>query len=62
MRENGCQPVGKVIVAGAENAHVPGMLGWKRAQNLTEAIAMGRSYMGCNAEITMLRQPIIGLC
>ena len=32
------------------------------ADNLTEAIAMGRSYMGRNAEITMLHQPIIGLC
>ena len=29
---------------------------------VTEAIAMGRSYMGRNAEITMLHQPIIGLC
>jgi lactate racemase len=51
-----------VIVAGAENAHVPEMLGWERADNLTEAIAMARSYMGRNAEITMLHQPIIGLC
>ena len=60
--ENGRQHVGKVIVAGAENAHVPEMLGWERADNLTEAIAMARSYMGRNAEITMLHQPIIGLC
>ncbi len=60
--ENGRQHVGKVIVAGAENAHVPEMLGWERADNLTEAIAMGRSFMGKNAEITMLHQPIIGLC
>lgn len=60
--ENGRQHVGKVIVAGAENAHVPEMLGWERADNLTEAIAMARSYMGRNAEITMLHQPMIGLC
>ena len=60
--ENGRQHIGKVIVAGAENAHVPEMLGWERADNLTEAIAMGRSYMGRNAEITMLHQPMIGLC
>ena len=46
----------------AENAHVPEMLGWERADNLTEAIAMARSYMGRNAEITMLHQPVIGLC
>ncbi len=31
---------GKVIAAGAENAHVPEMLAWERADNLTEAIAM----------------------
>ncbi|MDQ3747571.1 MAG: nickel-dependent lactate racemase [Acidobacteriota bacterium] len=60
--ENGRQHVGKVIVAGAENAHVPEMLGWERADNMTEAIAQARSFMGRNAEITMLHQPIIGLC
>jgi hypothetical protein len=59
--ENGRQHVGKVIAAGAENAHVPAMLGWDRADNLTEAIAMARSYMGRSAEITMLHQPMIGI-
>ena len=59
--ENGRQHVGKVIAAGAENAHVPGILGWDRADNLTEAIAMARSYMGNSAEITMLHQPMIGI-
>jgi hypothetical protein len=57
--ENGRQHMGKVIVAGAENAHVPEMLGWERADNLTEAIAMARSFMGRSAEITMLHQPTI---
>jgi lactate racemase len=51
-----------MIAKCAENAHVPEMLGWERADNLTEAIAMARSYMGRNAEITMLHQPVIGLC
>ncbi len=59
--ENGRQHVGKVIAAGAENAHVPAMLGWERADNLTEAIAMARSYMGNSREITMLHQPMIGI-
>jgi hypothetical protein len=59
--ENGRQHVGKVIAAGAENAHVPAILGWERADNLTEAIAMARSYMGNSAEITMLHQPMIGI-
>ena len=44
--ENGRQHVGKVIVAGAENAHVPARLGWERAESLTEAIAMARSFTG----------------
>ncbi len=44
--ENGRQHVGNVIAAGAENAHVPAMLGWDRADNLTEAIAMARSLHG----------------
>jgi hypothetical protein len=43
--ENGRQSVSNVIVAGAENAYVPEMLGWERADNLTDAIAMARSYM-----------------
>jgi hypothetical protein len=60
--ENGRQHVGRVIVAGAQNAHVPAMMGWERADNLTEAIAMARSYQGRSAEITMLHQPVIAIC
>jgi hypothetical protein len=60
--ENGRQHIGHVIAAGAKSVHVPAMLGWERADNLTEAIAMARSYMGRSAEITMLHQPIIGIC
>jgi hypothetical protein len=60
--ENGRQHVGRVIAAGAENSHVPERMGWERADNLTEAIAMARSYMGRSAEITMLHQPVIALC
>jgi hypothetical protein len=59
--EGGRQHAGHVIAAGAENAHVPAMMGWERADNLTEAIAMGRSYMGGSAQITMLHQPIIAI-
>ncbi|MBA3439511.1 MAG: DUF2088 domain-containing protein [Pyrinomonadaceae bacterium] len=60
--ENGRQHVGHVIAAGAENAHVPAMLDWERADNLTEAIAMAKSHMGRSAQITMLHQPMIGIC
>src|SRR5256886_14295469 len=58
---NGRQHVGKVIAAGAENAHVPAMLGMGRVRNPTAAIAMARTYMGNSAEITMLHQPMIGI-
>ncbi len=55
--ENGRQHVGKVIVAGAENAHVPARLGWDRAESLTEAIAMARSFVGPSPSITLLHHP-----
>jgi hypothetical protein len=51
--------LGKVIVVGSDNATVPKMLGWERADTLAEAIAMGRSHMGRSAEITMLHHPPI---
>src|SRR5881227_1239915 len=57
--ENGRAHVGRVIAAGAENAHVPAALGWAPADNLTEAIAMARSYMGRSVQITMVHQPVI---
>jgi hypothetical protein len=57
--ENGRQHIGKVIVAGAQNAHVPAMLGWDRAESLTEAIAMARSFVGPSPEITMMHHPPI---
>jgi lactate racemase len=57
--ENGRQHVGKVILAGAENAHVPARLGWDRAESLTEAIAMARSYTGPSSSITMMHHPPI---
>lgn len=57
--ENGRQHVGKVIVAGAQNAHVPAMLGWDRAESLTEAIAMARSFTGPSSSITMMHHPPI---
>ncbi|HEX9928392.1 MAG TPA: hypothetical protein VGB02_07660 [Pyrinomonadaceae bacterium] len=49
--------VGKVIVAGAENAHVPEMLGCEHGDNLTEAMA--RSFMSRSAEIMMPPQQTI---
>ena len=57
--ENGRQHVGKVIVAGAQNAHVPAMLGWDRAESLTEAIAMAKSHTGPSPELTLMHPPPI---
>jgi lactate racemase len=57
--ENGRQHVGRLIVAGAQNAHVPAMLGWERAESLTEAIAMARSTVGPSPEITLMHHPPI---
>jgi hypothetical protein len=57
--ENGRQHVGRVIVAGAKNAHVPAMLGWERAESVTEALAMARSTVGPSPEITLMHHPPI---
>ena len=50
--ENGRQHAGKVICAGAENNHVPELLGWERSDTLGEAIDMARGFMGRSASIT----------
>jgi hypothetical protein len=57
--ENGRAHYSKVIAVGAENRHVPEILGWERADTLAEAIAMARSHMGRSAEITFLHHPPI---
>jgi hypothetical protein len=57
--ENGRQHAGKVIVAGAENAHVPARLGWDSAESVSEAIAMAKSFVGPSPSITMMHHPPI---
>jgi hypothetical protein len=58
--ENGRQHVGKVIVVGADNTHVPKFLGWERAATLAEAIALARTEVGRSAEITMVHNaPVV---
>lgn len=56
--ENGRRHLGKIIVV-ADNTYVPEMLGFERADSLTEAIYMAKGYMGRSAEITMLHHPPI---
>jgi hypothetical protein len=57
--ENGRQHVGQVIAAGAENTHVPEILGFEHAQTLDEAIDMARGKQGRNASITVFHAPPI---
>jgi hypothetical protein len=58
--ENGRQHVGKVIVAGAENNHVPELLGWERTDTLAEAIDLARGMAGRSASITLVKSaPIL---
>jgi hypothetical protein len=57
--ENGRQHLGRVIVAGPDNTHVPAMLGWESAPTLSEAIDLARGYHGRGAEIAMLHFPPI---
>src|SRR3954470_20159337 len=57
--ENGRQWAGKIIVAGAENNHVPALLGWDRTDTLSEAIEEARGFMGRSATISFVKIPPI---
>jgi len=57
--ENGRQHLGRIIAVGADNDHVPRLLGWDTASTLSEAIDMARSTHGRGAEIAMLHFPPI---
>ena len=57
--ENGRQHVSRTIVAGGENNHVPELMGWERADTLSDAIDMARGSMGRNASISYVHIPPI---
>jgi hypothetical protein len=57
--ENGRAHCGKIIAAGAEHTHVPERMGFDHAPNLTEAIAMARTFAGASATISYLHLPPI---
>jgi hypothetical protein len=57
--ENGRQHVGKVIAVGADNEHVPRMMGWDSAETLSEAIDMARAIHGRSAQVALLHHPPI---
>ena len=44
LGENGRAHAGKIICAGAENNHVPALLGWDRTDTLSEAIEEARDH------------------
>jgi hypothetical protein len=52
--------VGKVICVGAENEHVPRILGWERAATLHDAIERAKDLTKPNPDISMLHlSPIL---
>ncbi len=55
--ENGQAHVGRVIVVGAENDHVPERLGWLTADSMEEALEMAYGFHGANPDITMMHHP-----
>jgi lactate racemase len=60
--ENGRHHVGKIIAAGAENNHVPAIMGWDRTNTLSEAIEEARGFMGRSASISFVKIPPIMQC
>src|SRR6266567_1018734 len=57
--ENGRQHLGRIIAVGADNEHVPRLMGWDSAERLSYAIDMARAHHGRSAQIAMLHHPPI---
>ncbi len=58
--ENGRQHVGRVIVVGADNEYVPGILGYETAATMAEALRMARETAPEDPAITCLRiSPVV---
>ncbi len=57
--DRGRSRVGNVIVVGAENEHVPRILGWHKADTLQDAIEMSKDFTRPNPDITMVHIPPI---
>ena len=54
--ENGNDHVGRVIVVGPENDHVPARLGWETADTMQEALRMANDYHA-DPDISLLQHP-----
>ncbi|MCB9655129.1 MAG: DUF2088 domain-containing protein [Deltaproteobacteria bacterium] len=57
--DRGRSRVGRVICVGAENAHVPRILGWETADTLHDAIERAKDLTKANPDITMFHIPPI---
>jgi hypothetical protein len=57
--DRGRSRVGKVIVVGAENEHVPRILGWESVGTLTEALERAKDLTKPNPDVTMMHIPPI---
>ena len=55
--ENGQAHVGRVIVVGAENDHVPERLGWETADSVQQALEMAEDDHGPEPDVSMLHHP-----
>lgn len=55
--ENGQAHVGRVIVVGAENEHVPERLGWESARTIDEALEMAKETHGEEQSVTVMHHP-----
>jgi hypothetical protein len=49
--------VGRVIVVGAENDHVPERLGWDTADSVQQALEMAEDDHGPKPDVSMLHHP-----
>jgi lactate racemase-like protein len=57
--DRGRSKIGRVIVVGAENEHVPRILGWESVSTLTEALERAKDLTRPNPDVTMMHIPPI---
>jgi lactate racemase len=57
--EAGRQHLGRVIVVGADNEYIPGLLGYETAETMDDALYMARGGQARSLDITLLHVPPI---
>jgi hypothetical protein len=53
--ENGRQPIGRVIIVGADNQYIPELLGYETAPTFADALRMAKETAPVNPDIACLR-------